>query len=970
MKQKNLVLWLLIVFAAISAWNIFNTYDRLSMDAEMAALPDSSRAKYLEQNYDHYQAAVSRSMGLGLDLQGGMYVTMEIGVDELVLAMAGRNADTTFKAALDATRKLQAQEKGDFIDIFVKELRRRKPGVKLAAYFGGEGMSFNTPDEEVIEKIRKEADTAIENAFTVIRKRVDQFGVASANIQKVTGTNRILVELPGVKDADRVRKLLKNTARLEFWPTYTLEEAYPYLIQINNSLKGQVAVDTTKATKTDSTKVADASAASKNDSATADSNLTQDQQAEKFRKENPLLGLLGQPQNPGKNSPLMGYAKEADTAKVNAMLRSEVAKGILPEGQIRFLWTAKAQKQTQMFELVALKVNPENEAPITGDVINDTRAGQDENNQYMVTMNMNTDGTKKWRQMTTEYLNKSIAVVLDGVVYTYPVVQSVIANGSSQITGNFTPEEATDLANILKAGKLPAPARIVGEEVVGPSLGRETVNRGLVSFLLGFLAVLIFVILYYRKAGTVATVALLVNLFLLLGVASALNVVLTLPGIAGIVLTMGMAVDANVLIYERIREELGSGRTQKGAIASGFKNAFSAIIDGNITTLLTGIILFVFGTGPIRGFAVTLMIGIGTTLVSGLLVTRLLLDYVTRKPESKPLSFGNRVMTDFFQRAKLQIIAARKKAYILSALLAVGAVAAIFVLSFKLGVDFRGGRQYTIEFNKEVSPGMVDKLRSDLGKAYGNEMPQIKAVSGKNQVMVTTAYLINEDADEKVQAATMAGLSDFQDAKPSIVQSTKVGPTVAKDIKESAQLSVMFSLIVMFLYIFIRFQRWQFGLGGLAGLMFNVLVVLGIFSVLGQIDSLPFSAEIDLAFIAAILTIVGYTINDTVIVFDRIRERVREDKSRKSLSELFNMAVNETLSRTIITSGTTLLSAFILFLFAGEVLQAFMLAMILGIIVGTLSSIFIASPISLDLILRTARKEEAKTKEKAAVAAR
>ncbi|MBX3101185.1 MAG: protein translocase subunit SecDF [Bacteroidetes bacterium] len=959
MKQKNLVLWLLIVFAAISAWNIFYTYERLGMDAEMAALPDSSRATYLEQNYEAYQAAVNRSLGLGLDLQGGMYVTMEIGVDELILAMAGRNADTTFVAALNATRKLQAKEKGDFVDIFVKELRARKPGVKLAAYFGGEGMSYNTTDEEVVAKIKSESDTAIENAFTVIRKRVDQFGVASANIQKVTGTNRIMVELPGVKDVERVRKLLKNTARLEFWPTYTLEEAYPYLIQINNSLKGEQKLAAGDSTRKDSTAT----------TAAADSNLTQEQQAEKFRKENPLLGLLAQPQSPGKNSPLMGYAKEADTSKVNAMLRSDVAKGILPEGQIRFAWTAKMRSETQMYELVALKVNPENEAPITGDAINDTRSGQDENNQYMVTMNMNSDGTKKWRQMTTEYLNKSIAVVLDGLVYTYPVVQSVIANGSSQITGNFTPEEATDLANILKAGKLPAPARIVGEEVVGPSLGKETVNRGLISFLLGFAVVLLFMWAYYRKAGMIANIALLVNLFFLIGVCAALNVVLTLPGIAGIVLTMAMAVDSNVLIYERVREELAAGRSSKASLTAGFKGALSAIVDGNITTLLIGVILFVFGTGPIQGFAVTLIIGIGTTLISALLVTRLLLDYVTNRPNAKPMSFGSLYMTNFFQKTKLSVIPNRKKAYLVTGALAAASLVAVLVLGFKFGVDFRGGRQYTVEFSKPVSSEMVDQLREDMGKAYSNEMPQIKAISGKNQVMIATAYLIDEDADDKVLAATQAGLANFKDANPVIIQSSKVGPTVVKDIKDAAQLSVILSLVVMFLYIFLRFQRWQYGMGAVVSLAFNVIVVLGVFALLGQVENLPFNAEVDLTFVGAILTVIGYTINDTVIVFDRIRERVREDKTKVPMPVLFNEAVNETFSRTIVTSCTTILSALILFFFAGEVLQAFMLSMILGIIIGTFSSIIVATPVSLDFILATEKREAQRKKEKAPVAA-
>ncbi|MDW8334671.1 MAG: protein translocase subunit SecD, partial [Bacteroidia bacterium] len=676
---------------------------------------------------------------------------------------------------------------------------------------------------------------------------------------------RILIQLPGVKDAERVRKLLRGTANLEFWPTYTLEQFFPFLQKINEKVKQQQTAqkaaegedkkqtaENTKQTQADKDKgetadaqkpQADGKAAgdsAKTDSAVAQSKsdtldsaavakMSDEEKRELFKKENPFFALCdfriaGNPQN---NQPMMGYTLVSDTAKVNRILNDPEIRRILPS-DVLFFWSAKPlSEEAQYFTLYAVKGNRERRAPLSGSTIVDAREDKDQFKQNVVSMTMNTEGARIWKKMTQENLGKSIAVVLDDLVYTAPTVQSVITNGSSQITGSFTIEEAKDLANILKAGKLDAPARIEGEEVVGPTLGAETVRRGFISFLAGFAGVILFMLLYYRKAGVIAAVALIFNLIFIVGVASALNVVLNLPGIAGIVLTMGMAVDANVLIYERIREELESGKSQKGSIAAGFNGAFSAILDGNITTFLTGAILYLFGSGLIRGFAVMLMIGIATTLITGLLVTRLILDYMTSKREAK-IDFGSRAAVAFFKRANFPFVERRKIGFVIA-----GTIAAVFLLliasaGFKFGVDFLGGRQYIVEF---ASAPDVDRLRAELSKTFQSE-PQIKTVGGGNQVMVTTTYKLGEqDAEDAVKAALLAGCeAAVPGSKPTILRTTNVGPTVAEDIKEGARYAVFFSLLGMFLYILLRFRGWQFGLGATVGLTFNVLFVLGLFS--------------------------------------------------------------------------------------------------------------------------------------------
>lgn len=980
MKNRNLFIGLLSIFSIICAINIGFTTQRLMTESELSEMSIEERYKWMkdEDNFNGYKRAVNNSLSLGLDLQGGMYVTMQIGVDDILLGLAGRSVDDNFRKAMEKARQNAKSSQSNFVDVFVSALKEVNPNAKLGPYFGGQstGLSYNATDQEVIAKLKTESEDAVERSFNIIRTRIDQFGVASPNLQKVPGTGRILIELPGVRDAERVRKLLRGTAQLEFWPTYTIQQVAPSVNAVNEKLKqikaagGDISnlptsAPEVKATPKDSLVKADTTQkdvvadGSKKDTAKTDTAKASNSKS----NEGPLFSLLKPlpPDQTSASSPEVGTALVSDTAEINRIFRNPEIRSLLPE-DLDLRWSAKAQRNDKPNELslIAIKSNKDKIAPLGGETVTDTRPDKDPNtNQNMVMMYMNSDGARIWKNMTTEYQGKSIAVVLDDLVYTYPTVQSVIANGSSQITGNFTVDEAKDLANILKAGKLPAPARIEGEEVVGPTLGAETIQKGMLSFLLGFAVVVLFAALYYKKAGLIADFALIINLFFIVGISSALNVVLTLPGIAGIVLTMGMAVDANVLIYERIREELELGKSLKGAIAAGFRNAFSAIIDGNVTVFLTGVILFIFGTGPIRGFAVTLMIGIITTLITGLMVTRLIVEYQTRNPETADISFGNPAALRFFKRLNIEFIKNRKRSYMAAIVLSMVFIGAFATMGFKLGVDFLGGRQYVVQFDAGKSVD-VEQARAELTKVFDNNMPIIKTVGNKNQLMITTNYLYDQqDADKKVEQAVLSGLA-FTGANPTILKNTTVGPTVAEDIKSSATKAVVFSLVIMFIYIFIRFQRWQFGMGAVVSLGFNVLFVLGVFSILSKLD-LPFSVEIDQNIIAAVLTIVGYTINDTVVVFDRIREKISE-RTDLPLDELFNSAIVDTLSRTLVTAVSTLASSFILFFFGGEVLQGFMFAMILGIIIGTFSSILIASPVSLDLIksqgIRSLSEEE------------
>ncbi len=1010
MKSRSVIVFLLTIFLLISGYNFYYTVKRLQIDRHLSSLTPEGRLKWLQdkENYESYKTAVKNSISLGLDLQGGMFITMELGMDEVLKNLAANPNDKKLLKAIELANKKRVGSQENYVDLFVEAFKEISPNVKLAPYFAGDktGLSFTASNDEVISRLKEETESALDRTFNVLRVRIDQFGVASPNLQKQSGTGRILIELPGVRDAKRVRRILRTTARLEFWPTYPVKDAFNYLVKVNEKLKvlEGVTADTTKADTTQAGAGAptDSSQVQSQDSTTqtqeADTSLSgvsdvlgntqqsgqtqedttgmsQEEKQAKFDRENPLFAYLrppdlqNMPVEVANSSPVVGYALVSDTGKVNAYLNRPEIKALLPT-DMRFAWTVKPEQEGSMYlTLIALKTNREGKAPITGEYIVDARSDFDQQtNQPIVEMRMNAEGARIWRKLTKDYLKKAIAIVLDNNVYSYPIVQSVIPNGVSQISGNFTVEEAKDLANVLKAGKLPVTAKIVGEEIVGPTLGEDTIKRGTIAFILAFLSILLFMPFYYKSAGVIADLALAANLFMIIGIASAFNVVLTFPGIAGIILTMGMAVDANVLIYERIREELFAGRSLKASIADGFKNALSAILDGNITTFLTGLILFFFGTGPIRGFAVMLMIGIITTLISALVITRVLIDYWVNK-KRKTISFGSEKIVEFFRKLQYPFIPKRKLSYIIVGIVALLFITTIAIFGFKLSVDFTGGRQYVVEVKEEASIN-IETLRKDLTEAFENHAPVIKSIGAKNQYMVTTHYLYGadapENADEIVKQKLLEGFNKtYKSASPEIVKSTVVGPTIAEDIKRGAVYSVLFSLLVIFAYIFMRFRKWQFGIGALASLTFNVIFVLGIFSLFGQIENLPFSVALDQAFIAAILTIVGYTINDGVIVFDRIREILNNTKNvNVSLEDLFNRGINETLARTVITSLTTLLTAIILFIFGGDVLRGFLLALIVGVTVGTLSSIFVASPVALDLILTAEKKVEEQGKRK------
>ncbi len=962
MRNKNVILTLLVIFAMICAYNLFYTWKVFNIEAELDAMTSEERSeKFKEEGFaEEYKEARKNSLSLGLDLKGGMFVTMEVGVDDVIRGMADNTTDPTFNTAMANALKKKQTSQESFVDLFVASIREIDPKAKLASWFTSKetGISFNSTDEEIIALLKKESDAAIDRTFQIIRTRIDQFGVTSPTIQLQAGTGRILLELPGVKDATRVRNLLKGTAQLEFWETIAIGDAAPFIEKINEKVKsmkglGGATTDTTTIASAEGDTSSTGNAAidkalGGKDSATAAADtagMSDEEKAKKFMEENPLYKVLKLDQNIKANAPIFGFAIPEDTSTVNAYLNDPAVRAILPDNY-KFLWTAKPENGSQYLALILIKNTSDGVAPLGGESIERARADFDENRNPSVSMSMNSEGARIWKQMTEANINKSIAIVLDNMVHSYPVVNNVIATGQSQITGNFTIEESEDLANLLKAGKLPAPARIEGEEIVGPTLGADNVNQGLMSFLLGFLAVVVFMLFYYRSSGLIANIALLLNLFFLLGVSAAFNVVLTLPGMAAIVLTMGMAVDANVLIFERIREEIEAGKSYKAAINAGFKNAFSSIMDSNITTFLTGVVLFAFGIGPIKGFAVALMIGIATSLVAALFVSRLIIEFMMDRGNNN-LQFGSSGSTHFFKNIDLKMVVRRKTFYAFSGILSGLSILFIVMFGFKMGVDFQGGRQYVVAFNQAPD---VESIRQELTAAM-NTTPVIKTIGNSNHLMITTSYKATDNnATEEVKGLLVSTLAKkYGTTENDIIKSSVVGPTVASDIKASAVNSVVFSLLIIFLYVLVRFRRWQYSLGALLSLAHDVIVMLGIYSLLGYLDIMPFSMEIDSAFIAAVLTVIGYSVNDTVIVFDRIREDLAEMKS-KNLSDIFTIAINQTLSRTSITSLTTILTALILIIFGGEVIRGFMFAILIGITFGTYSSVFVASAISFDLL--------------------
>ena len=905
-------------------------------------------------------------LGLGLDLQGGMNVTLEVSVVDLVKSLSNFSKDPTFVQAIQMAQEKQKTSQEDFVTLFGKSFEEISPSGKLASIFNTlelkDKVKYNSTNAEVLDVLKKETKVAIDNSFEIIRTRIDRFGVAQPNIQQLQTAGRILVELPGVDDPKRVRKLLQGTANLEFWETYDNSEVYPYLAQANQkiaeilSIKTQpsvAAVDTTKkAEATNNSLLNELDKNAKTDAAGVDKNS-------EAKKQFPLFSLLqphSTPQGQLYPGAAVGTAQWKDTATINSYLKMDQVKALMPRN-LAFKWTAKAvDKEEKFFTLVAIKITGrDGRAPLEGDVIVDARQDYaDMGSRPEVSMTMNTTGAKVWARLTKDNVGKSIAIVLDGYVRSYPNVNGEITGGRSSITGLESVEEAKDLANILKSGKMPAPAVIIAEDVVGPSLGQEAITSGFWSFGIAFLLVLGYMLFFYsRRAGGAANIALIVNVFFLIGVLASIGAVLTLPGIAGIVLTMGMAVDANVLIYERIEDEMLAGKSVRLAVFDGYNAAYSAIIDGQVTTLLTGIVLYIFGSGPIRGFATTLIIGIVTSLFTSIFITRLIFERQLAK--NKEITFTTKNTKNWLRFVQIPFIEKRKIFYSISGVLIVISLISFVVRGFDRGIDFKGGRTYVVRFDKDVK---VDDIKSALAPIF-NSTPDVKTYGNANQVRITTGYKIEEntaDVDNQVEELLYQGLkkanyigdvSADTFSKVNLQSTQKVGPTVSDKLTRDAIMAVLFSLVLIFLYILVRFDSWHYGLGGVVSLAHDAIICMGAFSLL--YGFMPFSLEIDQSFIAAVLTVIGYSINDTVIIYDRIRE-YRHLYPKRGLAETMDHAMNSTLRRTFSTSLTVLIVLVAIFLFGGTSIKGFTFALLIGIGVGTYSSVFNAAPIVYDTI--------------------
>ncbi len=997
MQNRNVIKIFTILFAVVCLYQLSFTWiaDRVESDAaEYASSFDEGERLdkerfYLdsissEEVYDigitsyTYRECKQREINLGLDLKGGMNVTLEVMVVDVVKALSNNSKDSLFNLAIANTLKAQENSQEDFVTLFGLEYEK-------VAILSNQGLSavFATPDlrdkiqfsssnKEVISVLALEVEDAIARSFNILRSRIDRFGVTQPNIQRLETAGRILVELPGIEDPERARKLLQSTAQLEFWETYEYSELFPVLEEVNKYLRDINDIEKDKADENieeledvvpqlqdQDSLISDEEnvllAGLEEDSLLSDS-VSNALSFEEFAAENPLYALLypnvNQQTGQINLGPVVGFCAVKDTAALNEYLNDDIIQKFFPI-DVKFSYTVKPYDIDGKFvQLVALKSRRNGEAAMEGNVVTDaTQTFGQYASSAEVSMTMNAEGAKLWKRLTAENIDKSIAIVLDDYVYSFPTVQAEITGGRSQITGNFTVEEAKDLANILKSGKLPAPARIIEEAIVGPSLGKEAISSGLTSFIFALIIVLIYMVFYYNRAGLVSDIALLTNIFFIFGVLASLGAVLTLPGIAGIVLTIGMSVDANVLIYERIREEIRNGKGLRLAISDGYNSAYSSIIDANVTTLLTGIILYTFGTGPIKGFATTLIIGILTSLFAAIFITRLIISY--RLNKEKTVSFANKITDGAFKNLGVDFIGKRKRFYIISSTLILLGIGSLMTKGLNYGVDFVGGRTYVVRFDNTIDQELLRNALSDVfvDEKGLNYTPQIKTFGEENQVKITTSFLIGSNeisTDEVVESKLAEGLKTTG-VDYSIMSSQKVGPTIADDIKKSASWSIIFSLIVIFLYILLRFRKWQFSLGAVAAVFHDVLIVLSLFSFLYGV--LPFSLEIDQAFIAAILTIIGYSLNDTVVVFDRVREYMNNNR-KKEVHELMNGALNSTLSRTINTSLTTFFVLLIIFIFGGEVIRGFMFALMIGVIVGTYSSLFVASPIMLDTIKR------------------
>ncbi|HPE87278.1 MAG TPA: protein translocase subunit SecDF [Bacteroidales bacterium] len=996
--------------------------DELREGVILDSLQDASERYYLDSMKSEtvynligkkytYQDCKEREINLGLDLKGGMNVTMEVSVVDIVRVLGGNSQDPTFNEAIRLAQERMKSSQDDFITLFANAFTELDPNAKLAAIYAYEfknrGITTTSSNQEVLSIIREETEGAIDRSFEILRTRIDRFGVAQPNIQKLQQTGRILIELPGIKEPERVRKLLQGSAKLEFWETYKFNEVYSYFTDANTRLReieneNKIVNDTSAEdpenveitpeepesapVSTEGTELATKTASEKEKSLEdliEDGDETDpealEQSKDEWSQENPLFRYLtpafyqnSQGQVVPGESASVGSASIKDTAMVNSMLRR--VKSILPR-DMKLLWTSKPETYApDQLQLVALKVSTrDGKAPLGGDVIVDARQDYDQNGRVEVSMAMNSEGARIWKRLTGENVGRQIAIVLDDYIYSYPNVRGEIAGGRSSISGgDMSVEEAQDIANILKAGKLPAPAHIVQEEIVGPSLGKEAIRSGVNSFVLALIIVMIYMVLYYNRGGFVADLALATNIFFLFGVLASLGAVLTLPGIAGIVLTLGMAVDANVIIYERIKEELRAGKGLRLAIEDGYKNAYSAIIDGNITTILTGIVLYVFGSGPVQGFATTLIIGILSSLFSAIFISRLIFFRWLEK--NRTIKFSNRVTENWFTTINVDFISKRKLFYIISGVVILIGTVSLLTRGLSQGVDFAGGRTYVVRFDSDVS---TQDIRTALVAQF-ESAPEVKTFGPNRQVKITTNYRIDETGptiDSTITAKLYEGLigfysnaisyksfaGDSEDKLVGILSSQMVGATIADDIKQRAVWAIVIALLVIFVYIAARFRRWQFGVGGLVTLAHDAMITVSIYSLFYGI--LPFNLELDQSFIAAILTIIGYSINDTVIIFDRIREYVGLYPKR-SFKDNINSAVNSTLGRTFMTSGTTFLVLLMVFIFGGEIIRGMTFALMVGILVGTYSSVFISTPIAFDLTKNKGTAQQGLAKKK------
>ena len=992
MQNKGIVKFIALVLILVCVFYLSFSFVTRHYENKAAAMGEEAGQEYLDSimNEKVYLGAYSlkqcreMEIGLGLDLKGGMNVILEVSVPDVVAVLADHKTDAAFTKSMEQAKKEEETSQADFVSLFIKYYKQNAPGHRLAEVFATQQMkgkvNTQSSDSEVEAAVRAEVQSAVDNSFLVARNRIDKFGVVQPNIQKLEGqSGRIMVEMPGIKEPERVRKLLQGSANLEFWETYNSQEIVPLLAQLNQ----RYAAGNVEEASADSTKTTEAVAdTAKADTAKAESSAlaklkktdaSTDKSAEALKKQNPLFSVFQPVQGQGLST--VGYAMARDTADVNKVIYSEIARQVLPS-DLKLLWSAKPadfDTKGQVYELHAIKVTePSGRAPLEGDVITSAKDGFSQYGQPNVSMQMNSDGARRWAQLTKMNINRAIAIVLDNSVYSAPRVHGEISGGNSEISGNFTIEDTKDLANTLNSGKMPAPTRIVQEEVVGPSLGAQSIQQGVISFIVAFILLMIYMLcLYGVIPGMMANIALIFNLFFTLGILTSFQAALTMPGIAGIVLSLGMAVDANVLIYERTKEELRAGSNVREAIKKGYANAFSAIFDSNLTSIITGFILYAFGTGPIRGFATTLIIGIFCSFFTAVYLTRLVYENRMNKDKWLNLTFSTGFSKNLMQNTKFNFMGIYKRTFTIWGIAAVLLIVCLATRGLSKSIDFTGGRNYVVKLEKAVEP---EDVRTALQGAFGDaNVSAIALGTDGKTIRVSTNYKIesnNPNVDDECEnilykAMSSAGLVTQKSVEAfknpdvreggSIISSTKVGPSVAKDITHGAIISVIFALIAIFLYILIRFRNIAYSWGSTIALALDTLIVIGIYSALWGF--VPMSLEIDQTFIGAILTVIGYSINDKVVVFDRIRENFNLFPKRDR-QQVFNDSLNQTLARTINTSVTTLIVLLCIFILGGDSIRSFSFAMILGVVFGTCSSIFIAAPIAFRTMGRKIKEEE------------